>query len=329
MGVVDKQDRTQIWCAGSLAGENDLTPVSQSTVYDVASISKSIPTSCAALKLWEQGRLDLDEPLITFFPKVQGEYAARATITDLLQNTVLFPQQLSRLKNLSAQELHDVLTHSQIIGHPGEIFAYSNTNSILLTWILTQITGQTLEQLSQEFFFDPLQMTNTSWKPTPNDPKIAPSEHDPWRGRGIRGEVHDESAWVLAKEYGAVGSAGLFSTVPDLLKFGAMLLNQGSWHDQAIFQPETLKKLQQPRQLKTGEFVCLGWEWRPWTWAGDELSTQAIGKTGFTGCSFLVDWEAEKAIVILSNATYPTRPESREPLNAFRRQVISELLQKN
>jgi len=326
VGVIDAHGQTKTWCAGTLAGESDPTPVKANTIYDVASITKSIPTSSVALKLWEQGRLDLEESIIKYLPHIQGEHAAKVTIADLLQNTVLFPQQLSRLKNLSAQELHDAITHSQVIGLPREVFAYSNTNSILLTWIIKEITGQTLEQLSQEMFFEPLHMNNTTWKPTQNDPKIAPSEHDSWRGRDIRGEIHDESAWVLATEYGAVGSAGLFSTVPDLLKFGTMLLQQGQWQDQTIFQPKTLEKLKQPHQLKSGEFVCLGWEWRPWLWAGDELSTQAIGKTGFTGCSFLLDWKREKSIVILSNATYPSRPQERETLNAFRRLIITQLL---
>jgi CubicO group peptidase (beta-lactamase class C family) len=327
VGTVDVLGQSQTWCSGTLGGETDTTPVTANTLYDVASITKSIPTSCVALKLWEQEKLDLDEPIVKYFPHIQGGHAAKVTITDLLQNTVLFPQQLSRLKNLSAQELHDVLTHSQVVGQPGEIFAYSNTNSILLTWIIKEITGQTLEQLSQKFFFGPLQMNSTTWQPSLNGSNIAPSEHDPWRGRDIRGEVHDESAWVLSAQYGAVGSAGLFSTVPDLLHFGLMLLQEGQWQNQTILQPETIIKLKQPHQLKSGEFVCLGWEWRPWIWAGDELSTLAIGKTGFTGCSFLLDWTAGKVVVILSNTTYPTRPPNREALNAFRRQVITQLLQ--
>ncbi len=328
VGTFSTQPNSKTWWAGTLGGEDDPTPVRENTMYDVASITKSIPTSSLALKLWEMGKLDLDEPIIHFFPHIQGEHAAKVTIRHLLHNTAYFPQRLSRLKNLSPEELHDFLVHVPVVGPPGEVFSYSNTSSILLTWIMKSITEKTLEELSQQYFFDPLGMVDSTFQLKPVDLiRTAPSEKDIWREKDLRGEVHDESAWILSSTMGAVGSAGLFSTVPDLIRFGQMLLQDGQWREQTIFQKETVDLLKTADTLPNGDLVCLGWEWRPWVWAGDDISQTSIGKTGFTGCSFILDWERKQGIVILSNATYPSRPENREALQAFRREITSLIFQ--
>jgi CubicO group peptidase (beta-lactamase class C family) len=317
-----------IWKIGHFTDESTSHEVSENTIYDCASVTKSIPTASLAWKLHEEGIVDFDEKIIDFFPHVHGLHAHRVTIQHLLDYTVVFPHRLSRMKALSAQEMRDVLEHSNIDGPPGEYFAYSNTASILLGWILELKRGEKLDTLAHRYFFEPLQMNDSVFTISKEQRKrIPPTEIDDWRGGVVQAQVHDESAWILSREYGPVGAAGLFSTVPDLLNFVEMMLGDGVFRGKHILSADTIRAWQNSRQIKSGQNICSGWEWRPSHWAGESLSPTSIGKNGFTGCSVVVDWEKQTGVVILSNAIYPQRPENRRKLNQFRSEVMSACLQ--
>ncbi len=346
VALVKPESPSEFWTTGQLSSEPESPTVTPDTVFDIASITKTLPTASLALKLWELNQLAWDEPVIEYVPTLQGEFAGLVTIRDLMEQTVYFPQSLARLKNVSASELHDFVSHSLVAGPPGDLYQYNNTASILLGWIIEKKTKRKLADLAQEYFFDPLAMNRTTFypkklfKPTELKNIIAPSEHDEWRGGDVQGEVHDESAWVLSEQFGPVGSAGLFSTANDLAKWLKMLLSSGlgeglaegiaeslTENEKPIFQPETIELIKQGRLLESGQLVGLGWEWHPTTWGGTSISDQTIGKTGFTGCSILIDWKMNIGLVILSNATYPQRPDDRSSVNIFRSQIISASLQ--
>jgi CubicO group peptidase (beta-lactamase class C family) len=140
-------------------------------------------------------------------------------------------------------------------------------------------------------------------------PRIAPTELDPWRGRMLRGEVHDENAARLG---GVSGHAGLFSTARDLLHFGDWILGvaqgrrdtlTGGRHPRAFF-----RKQNQPR----GSSRALGWDTpSEGSSAGTRLSRHSFGHTGFTGTSIWVDPHNDLVIVLLSNRVHPTRDNAR------------------
>lgn len=329
VAVVAPHRAPRIWVTGRLTPDPLSPKVTPHTVYDVASVTKTLPTASLALLLWQEGKLQLEAPVTTFFPTLQGEAIADLKVRHLLEQTVFFPQSLARLKNLSPEELRDSVLHSSVAGIPGQVYQYNNTSSILLGWIIEQVAQASLAQLAQEQLFTPLHLALTSFTPqslpdvASQATAIAPSEEDAWREGDVLGEVHDESAWVLSHAFGPVGSAGLFSTVTDGARFLQLLLQDGEWEGQTIFAPATLEQLRQGRQLPNGQRVGLGWEWRPTAWAGETLSRQAIGKSGFTGCCLLLDWAKQRGVVIFSNATYPHRPDDRSALQRFRSDVIS------
>ena len=141
VGLVTANTPPSFGPQGPLPKTKPLPPVTNDTVYDVALGTKTIPTSSLALRLWQDGLLDWDERVIEFVPTLQGEFADQVTIRDLMEQTVYFPQSLARLKNVSAEELHDFIAHSLVAGPPGEVYQYNNTSSILLGWILEQKVG--------------------------------------------------------------------------------------------------------------------------------------------------------------------------------------------
>jgi Beta-lactamase class C and other penicillin binding proteins len=197
------------------------------------------------------------------------------------------------------------------------------------TIILQRLAGADLQQQGRERFFEPLGMTRSGWDPLSRDwnpvPKneIAPTEFCNFRGREIQGEIHDESAWVLRKLF-PVGSAGMFSCVPDLLKFVKMVLNDEpkgilEMVSQNAFAREDAAKFM-PAGATAAEGACtaLGWELAQGKFMGSHISPRTFGKTGFTGASIVCDPIAGAAVVLLSDFTYPHREPNADRIHAFR-----------
>jgi CubicO group peptidase (beta-lactamase class C family) len=292
----------------------DSALVTPHTIYDVASLTKSICTATLAHWLVEQGRWSWDDLLTTWLPEYIGEAKNKITLGHLVSFGVPFTLRLSRLKNLSAAEIWDHITAASVTGPLGEHPISSNITSVLLGRAIENATGETLPNLSQRILWHPLGMADTSFSP-PLSASIAPSEKDPWRHGDVRGVVHDESAYVL-RELFTAGSAGLFSTVPDLLKYCHALLLAGRGEPSPFpLNQETVQSFGKNvfPESTPGSY---GWELDAEWMEGAPKHT--FGKTGFTGCSVVINLESGRAGVILSNATYPTRPADRSQLNIMR-----------
>jgi CubicO group peptidase (beta-lactamase class C family) len=227
---------------GRLTYEADAAATSGQTLYDVASITKSIPTSSIILKLAEEGRLSLDDRAIDYLPELENEYRDQILIRHLMTFTVYFDigRTLASLAKESPTGVIDVLMKAPLADPPGAKYIYSNAPSLLLAVIAERICGKPLDEVAQEMFFGPLKMLRTTFHPEtfPVD-EIAPTEID-WRGE-VRGLVHDPAAWAMVTHGRAPGHAGLFSTVEDLLRFAQMLLNEGELEGRQYFRAETVR----------------------------------------------------------------------------------------
>ncbi len=271
------------------------------SLFDCASLTKVWPTgelialAISEHKIWQQERVE------KYLPETRGSSVGARTIWELQTYAVEWKITMSEQKELSAEELLQKLWQTQTVSSPVPV--RSNATSIVLGLILEQVYGQKLHHLAKEQLFAPLKLQRTSFSPRQIDASnLIPSEIDPWRERELRGEVHDESAWILQQGGYIPGSAGLFSCLDDLLQLA-------QW------------------QLQTGWSRGLGWETRnEANWIGKIASASAYGKTGFTGCSVVIDPQSGGAAVLLSNATYPQRPTNREPLDRFRREMNDALL---
>src|SRR3989344_4525749 len=287
---------TSIIPVGTLTDEGN-EKVEENTIYDVASITKSIPVASLAL-LFAQfypARLNLAGKVVKYLPELRNDHGA--TIEDLLRYRVKGPQ----MSQLSFKTLEEIRTYVFEHGFdaPAGDGAYTNLPAFLLGLIVERVGEASLPVLANRYFFEPLGMSDTTFFPRNPDTynstyrhnnvyaNIAPTEIV--EGKEIRGIVHDESARVFARARRAVGHAGLFSTAPDLLKFLEALLNG---------------KL--PAVVE-GAQKGLGWEVDR-EWMGSKRRKKTFGKTGFTGTSILCDVERGVGLVILSNRTYPHRP---------------------
>jgi CubicO group peptidase (beta-lactamase class C family) len=188
---------------------------------------------------------------------------------------------------------------------PGARMLYSDLGAILLGQIVVRVSGEAFDRYLEQHVLEPLGMRSTMFRPPPAlVGRIAPTEVDPWRGRHLWGEVHDENAYALG---GVSSHAGLFSTARDLTRFACMMLAGGSLDGATIVAPETIAAFTRVQDAAVSH-RALGWETANGTNSGGHLlSSRAFGHTGFTGTSLWIDPENNLFILLLSNRVNPTR----------------------
>lgn len=297
--------KRDVFSFGHLAYDK-IDAVREDTVYDLASITKSIPVAMLALEL-----LAIDERVATYVPELERHFDA--TIRDLLLYRVRGPQ-LSVLARKSADEIIAHVLRRGFDAPPGRS-EYTNLPAFLLGLILERETGRSLDVLMQQYVCKRFDMRHTSYMGA-EGVNIAPTEMQD--KNEVRGIVHDESARVFAYEGRAVGHAGLFSTADDLLRVAEGLMGGAV--------PKTL----------AGAMQGLGWqtnagsgELHPAQHAslfGSRPAPFLFGKTGFTGTSIVCSPVISCALVILSNRTYPHRPKDSSAINSFRSDVATIVL---
>jgi CubicO group peptidase (beta-lactamase class C family) len=290
----------------------------EDSIFDVASITKAIPTSSLALRLMDESKLKLDDRVMEYIPELRSSRREKIFVRHLLTQTLDFGFRLSAFKDKSSDEILDAIYSTELRHEPGETFFYSNATSILLGIVVERISGKCLATCADEIFFNPLGMKRTSFfTELFNREDIVPTEMDPWRGRLIQGEVHDESAFALRKKLIA-GSAGLFSTVPDILTFLEMMLNGGKQGTRRFLSRKIIEAVQTSHIDIPGACTGMGWELCQRRFMGSRCSGRTFGKTGFTGCSCAVDPEKGAAFVLLSNYTFPKRKPDMNAINSVR-----------
>ena len=191
---------------------------------------------------------------------------------------------------------------------PGARVEYSDPGFILLGKALEVCTREQLTTWLRREVYEPLGMTATGFCPAPSArPSIPPTEEDTTvRHRRIQGEVQDENAWALK---GVGGHAGLFSNVPDLLRFAGGILNAGveAGPEARFFDPATVEIFSQ-RQGPEGSSRALGWDTpSEKSSSGIHFSPNSIGHLGYSGCSLWIDLDAGVAVALLTNRTWPDR----------------------
>ena len=316
--AVGHKGETTIVPVGRLAYEDDASPVSADTIYDLASLTKVVATTTAAMILTERGALALDRPAAFYLPDFIEPYdtaadplwAARGEVTvrHLLAHTSGLPA-YERFY-LRAREKSHVLEEALALPldeAPGRKTVYSDVGFILLGAIMEQAAGQSLDAFCEKEIFAPLGMKDTRFNP-PQElwNRIAPTEQDnEFRKRLIRGEVHDENGWVMG---GVAGHAGLFGTAGDLAAFCRMLLAGGRVNETQILKRETIAEFTRAWPAAEGSVRGLGWD-KPSepSSCGRHLSAASYGHLGFTGTSLWMDPEKDLFVILLTNRVHPSR----------------------
>ncbi len=312
-------------------GYQKTTPhVTQDTLYDIASVTKTIPTSSILIKLIDDGVVQISDPVYLFIPEFDTSEDKRGvTLFHLLTYTLdMVLPGMSSMKEMSPDEIVKTVVEATLKYPPGTNYIYVGATSLLTTKVIERITGKGIDEVAQEMFFGPLGMNRTTFFPLKNFSleEIAPTEFDEWRGKTLHGEVHDESSYVLGTTR-PVGIAGLFSTTPDLLRFCEMLLQKGEIDKKRYFSEQMVREMMTDQVSQQDASSGFGWEMSDPRFMGAHASGHAVGKRGYTGCHVLIDPLKMSACVLLSNRVHPKRPENPDGIN-YVRSALSDLLLK-
>jgi CubicO group peptidase (beta-lactamase class C family) len=286
-------------------GTTDYAPgapaVDATTIYDLASLTKVVATTTAAMILEEEGKLDLSRTVSSYLPEFNAPDKAAITVRMLLTHrggleafAPLWKEWHGRAEYLTQ------INARPLANPPNTKVVYSDWDFILMGMIVERITGTSLDAFTAERVFGPLGMTSTRFTPDTTDKalmqRITYTALDTLRGQ-LHGTVHDPNAWALG---GVSGHAGLFSSARDLAVFVQMLMNGGTYAGVRIVKPTTVARWTSSQDL--GSSRALGWDTpSSVSSAGRFFSPRSFGHTGYTGTSIWVDPERGLFVVLLTN----------------------------
>ncbi|MBZ5592288.1 MAG: DUF1343 domain-containing protein [Acidobacteriia bacterium] len=281
-------------------------PMTTDTIFDCASLTKVVATTSALMKLFEEGRLRLNDRVTQYLPEFQGG-KSEITVRNLMTHFSGLRPDLDLEPEWKGYEtgIRRALIDKPA-GPPGVHFVYSDINFILLGEIVRRLSGEPLPEFAGKVVFQPLGMRDTMFRPPDAlRPRIAPTEMLEKNHLLLRGVVHDPTARNMG---GVAGHAGLFSTAGDLARFCQMLLDKGSWQAQRIFSPLTIEKFATPQSPADQPILRgLGWDIdSPYSGErGDLFPIGSFGHTGFTGTSLWLDPKSDTYVILLTNAVHP------------------------
>lgn len=310
--------------------------VSDSTLFDMASLTKVVATTTAAMILEDEGKLDLDAPVRTYVPELNAPDKSGITVRMILTHSGGFEAFAALWRDNRGRAAYLRQINARPLAYtPGDSVIYSDWDFVLAGLIIERITGMPLDQFLRERVWQPLRMQDTRFNPLASAPipegsdctvafradhpllsRIAMTELDTvYRHTHVHGVVHDENACALG---GVAGHAGLFSSARDLAVFCQMLLNDGEYGGARLIQPSTVGRWTARQTRRSSR--ALGWDTpTPHSSAGRYFSPRSFGHTGFTGTSIWIDPERGLFVVVLTNRVDPTRDNSRH--EALRRDI--------
>jgi uncharacterized protein YbbC (DUF1343 family)/CubicO group peptidase (beta-lactamase class C family) len=297
--------------------------MTEDTIFDLASLTKVVATTTSVMKLVEEGRIRLNDPVAQFVPDFGKYNKSGITIRHLLMHTSgLRPDLELEVEFHGADEAIRRAVEEVPTAPPGERFVYSDINFFLLGDIVRRVSGERLDTYSKTHVFEPLGMRDTTFLPPETlRPRIAPTEPCdalawPCTGKTfLRGVVHDPTARRMD---GVAGHAGLFSTADDLSRFCRMLLGGGRLGAARVLAPATVARMTSPSTPPEMRAVRgLGWDIdSSYSSNRGELFPvgTSFGHTGFTGTSLWLDPGTTSYVVFLSNRVHPDGKGDVTPL---------------
>ena len=307
LAVIYKGKQVCLKAFGNKQVYPDTIPMDVNTVFDMASVSKSMSTAISIMILVERGQLRLLDKADRYIPGFQGNIRIR----DLMTHTSGLPPYASvdSLQKLygspNPDGLIEYIANCRRDFEPGMDFQYSCLNFITLQRIIETVCGKNLRDFAKENIFDVLGMIHTDYQPSGETlERIAPTEKQK-DGSVLRGVVHDPLARIM--NGGISGNAGVFSDANDLAILSVALLNNGEYKGRPILSPQGVKTMRTvPFQLQSFGRTP-GWDCFS-AYAsnqGDLLSPNTYGHTGYTGTSLVIDPDNDLAIILLTNRVHP------------------------
>jgi CubicO group peptidase (beta-lactamase class C family) len=298
---------TVLWqqAFGNLDYDPDSSPTRNSTIFDLASLTKVIATTSLVMRLVERGTLALNHPIRKWIPEWRGKDREHVTLRSLLTHSSGLTGWLPFYRDYTGRQEFQHAICSLPLEYPPDTQAiYSDLGFILLGFVIEDAGGDSFHAQATQLLSTLTSATLIFNPPVGLRPSIAPTEHDPWRGRRLIGEVHDENCWALG---GAAGHAGLFGTAQAVGDFARVMLGSLKGNDKRLATADTGRLFVRRSAAATGS-RALGWDtMQPTSSCGTKMSTSAFGHTGFTGTTLWIDPVREVYVVFLTNRVNPTR----------------------
>jgi len=297
---------------GSRSLEPTREPMTVDTIFDLASLTKCIATTTSMMKLIEDGRVRLNDPVSAYLPEFAQNGKQDITIRELMTHYSGLAPDLDLKAEWQGREAAFRMAMQQTPQYPpGSRFVYSDINFETLGFLVEKITGKPLNDFAAQNVFVPLGMKDTRFlPPTEWLPRIAPTQYDE-HNQMLRGVVHDPTARRMG---GVAGHAGLFSTADDLARFAEDLLS-----GYKILSRTAVEKMSTPQQpANASSQRGLGWDIdSPFASnRGELLPVGSYGHTGFTGTSLWIDPVTGTYVILLTNAVHPRGGKSTVSLRA-------------
>src|SRR5687768_6327008 len=292
----------------------------ENSIFDLASLTKVVGTTTAAMLLFDRGQLDLDAPVNTYLPAFSGGWKDSVTVRHLLTHRSGLPagRDLWRVAR-TPDEARAAVLATNLECRPGQCYIYSDLGADVLGFVIEAVAGASLDHFLHDRVFEPLGMNDTFFRPADSVfYRVAPTEIAPPRGYPVRGEVHDENAYALG---GVAGHAGLFSTAADLSIFAQMMLNGGTYDGVQILSDSTVSLFTR----RTAGHRALGWDTADGDYgSGRYLTERAYGHTGYTGTSIWIDPDREMFVVLLTNRVHAAKAQRPGKIIADVRSDLSD-----
>jgi len=312
VGIKDKVLATSVCGVKAIGGDK----VNIDTLYDMASLSKILAPTMLAFKAIEAGRLTLWDTLPMFLDDVPEERRG-INIFQLMTHTAGFEPSFRLDKTISdPRDKIKAILESAPVCKPGEAPNYSCMGYIVLGAILEKVLGGRLNDLARDMVFKPLGMTSTGYLPKGDN--IASTELDPETGKILCGVVHDENARFQG---GVSANAGVFSSIPDMIKFCAMLSKGGDGFITKTLLKKAIVNYTPGFDVHRGLGFHLGGT--EYNFMGDMFPADSFGHTGYTGTSIAIDPHTGFWVILLTNRVHPSR--SSEGIFRFRRRFHNAL----
>lgn len=349
IGVVRKDALVYEKAFGCKSLVPEKVPMTEETMFDLASVSKCVSTTVAVMQLIETGKVRLVDPVSYYIPEflpwedLETHEKVQITVQDLLTHSSGLDPSLPDVpgfvqehgKNCPEALMHWIATEARRNFRPRTQQLYSCLNFITLQNILEKVTGERLCDYAQKHIFDVLGLQHTTYFPlydgAPYRPDLtplcAPTEQLA-DGHVLKAEVHDPTARLV--NGGNSGNAGVFSTVEDLAVMCACLLNEGSLNGHRILSPLTVRQMFRIPESNAPEVArALGWDTyslSPYT-CGDVFNPTTVrGHTGYTGTSLILDLETRTAVIILTNRVHPADSGSATRLRSTVASIVASAI---
>lgn len=285
--------------------EPQKVPMTTDTVFDLASVTKPVATAMSVMILVDRGQVDLEAPVARYVPEFAQNGKEAITVFQLLthQGGLIADNPIADYLDGPQKAWKRIFALKPVV-EPGTRFLYTDVGFMVLAELVRRVSGQDIHAFSRENVFQPLGMSETTFRPDESQRRraaVTERRNNHW----MKGEVHDPRAYRLG---GVAGHAGLFSTAEDLAMYAEMMLEGGQHAGVRILEERTVGRMLRPNDV-AGRLWALGWGIRT-NAVPSHPAWPVLGHLGYTGTSVRLSPDLDLFFVFLSNRVHPKDPGS-------------------